>query len=160
MISTKTIREYGCYITALFFLYVLVGQIIQSRLELNEFVKVEGVVENTKVVRTGSRGNSRELRIYLQNSSEYFRIMDVYNYQKFQERIQPDVNVVIYVRPPWVVPLGMGYKNDVFHLVVNGKVLFDISKKKWHDKGIAIAALIVTPVMIFVGQLIRRKGKR
>jgi len=105
-----------------FFTWVLIGQIIQSRLTARDLIKVTGIIDDTREVATHVRkklfytSKDIELRIYLKDTPEYFRIMDVYKYQQFRRQIKSGDTAEIYIRPKWLVPLGLGYRNDVFQM--------------------------------------------
>lgn len=122
--------------------------------------KIEGIVDTTvevgrKVYK--SRKKSYELRIFLKDTSEYFRFMEFYNYRKFRWKIHRGDTAEIYIRPKWLVPLGMGYRNDIFQMTINGKSVFDISQTRKNSGGIIIVVLIGIPIVIFIGQYIGRK---
>lgn len=140
--------------------WVLVGQTIQYTMTTNILTKVEGTIDTTIEVKKEKRKSSRfdyELRIFLQDTSEYFRIMDIYKYRSFREQISTGDKTEIYVRPKWLVPLGMGYRNDVFHMTINGNIIFDISKTRNNSGGIIILSILTIPFFIFLGRYIERK---
>lgn len=148
------------------FTWVLVGQILQSRLTLDKLIKVAGIVEGTKEVTTHVRKRlfythkDVELRIYLKDTSEYFRIMDVYKYQRFGRQIVYGDTAEIYIRPKWLVPLGLGYRNDVFQLNINGQTVFGISETHKNENGIIIVSIIAIPLFILLGQWTKRKAQQ
>ena len=146
------------------FAWVVVGQVIQAQLTVDKLVKVTGIVDDTKEIETHVRKKlfythkDVELRIYLKDTSEYFRIMDVYQYKRFREQIKRGDTAEIYIRPKWLVPLGLGYKNDVFQLNINGQIIFDISETHRNENQIIILSVIVIPLCIFLGLWAKRKG--
>ena len=148
------------------FAWVLVGQIVQSRLSVDKLIKVTGIITGTKEVATNVRKKlfythkDLELRIYLKDTSEYFRIMDVYKYPRFRGQIKNGDTAEIYIRPKWLVPLGLGYRNDVFQLNVNGQTIFDISGTHRNENAIIIVSIIAIASFIFLGQWTRRKAQR
>ena len=140
--------------------WVLVGQLIQSNMSISELVKIDGLIDKTIQVATPrpkSKRKDYELRIFLQDTTEYFRLMDIYKYQNFRGQIHNGDTAEIYIRPKWLVTLGMGYRNDIFQMTINGKTIFDISQTKRNTKGIIVVALIAIPFFIFLGLYIRRK---
>ena len=83
--------------------------------------------------------------------------MDVYKYNSFRKQINKGDKAEIFIRPKWLVPLGMGHGNDIFQMTINGKTIFDISQTKKNSGGIILVALIAIPGFIFLGQYIKRK---
>src|SRR5206468_10706646 len=81
------------FIMPFIFAWVLVGQIIQSQLTVDKLIKVTGIIEGTQEVATHVTkklfytSKDLELRIYLKDTSEYYRIMDVYKYPRFRGQI-------------------------------------------------------------------------
>jgi hypothetical protein len=151
--------EYGLYLMALVFFFVLVGQIIQSQLKPGNFVKVEGIVTKANEIETSSRrgGRSTALTIYLDNSDEYFRLRESDRYYRFRTKVQPGTRVIIYTRPEWLATYGLGQKNDVFRLVANGEIVFERPYKKWYEGQISIIAMIAIPLLILLARWVRPK---
>lgn len=140
--------------------WVLVGQIIQYTMTTKILTKVDGIIDTTTEVKKKKRKSRRfdyELRIFLQDTSEYFRFMDVYNYNSFRKLINKGDKAEIFIRPKWLVPLGMGHRNDIFQMAINGKTIFDISQTKRNSGGIILVALIAIPGFILLGQYLKRK---
>jgi hypothetical protein len=122
--------------------------------------KVDGIIDTTIEVgkrKYKSRKKTYELRIFLQDTSEYFRFMDIYKYRTFRDQIYKGDTAEIFIRPKWLVPLGMGHRNDIFQLTINGKTIFDISQTRKNSGGIIIVAIIAIPLFVFLGKYIRRK---
>lgn len=148
------------------FAWVLVGQIIQSRLTVDDLIKVKGIIEGTKEVATHIKkklfytSKDLELRIYLKDTFEYFRIMNVYKYQRFRGQIGTGDTAEIYIRPKWLIPLGLGYRNDVFHLNINRQTLFDISETHRNENGIIIISTVAIPLFIFLGQWTKSSARK
>lgn len=160
--TRKVFGQYFCYLAALLFSWVLVGQIIQVNLTVDKLVRVSGSIDKTVEVAKKRRKSNRynyELRIFLTDTTEYFRFMDIYKYDLFKEKIQSGDSSDIFIRPKWLVPLGLGYRNDIFQMTVNGETLFDVSKTKRNNTGILIVSLIAVPLFIFLGQYIKKKGR-
>jgi hypothetical protein len=153
------------FIMPLLFAWVLVGQIIQSGLTVDKLIKVTGIVENTKEVTSHVKKGllythkDVELRIYLKDTTEYFRIMDVYRYQRFRGQLLNGDTAEIYIRPKWLVAYGLGYRNDIFHLTINGKTIFDISETHKNENGIVIVSIIAIPLFILLGLWTKRKAR-
>ena len=140
--------------------WVLAGQAIQSSMTIASLTKVEGIIDKTIEVgkrKYKSRRKTYELRVFLQDTSEYFRFMEIYKYKSFLGQIHRGDTTRIYIRPKWLIPLGMGYRNDIFQMTLNGKTIFDIYQTRKNSKGIIIVALIAIPGFILLGQYIRRK---
>ena len=140
--------------------WVLVGQLVQSNLTTSKLVKIDGLIDKTIEVATPrpkSKRKDYELRIFLQDTAEYFRFMDIYKYQRFVGQIHNGDTAQIYIRPKWLIPLGMGYRNDIFQMTINGKTIFDISQTRRNTSGIIVVALIAIPFFILLGIYIRRK---
>jgi hypothetical protein len=148
------------------FAWLLIGQIVQSQLTADKLVKVTGVVESSEEVTTHVRKNlfnthqDIELRIYLQGKTDYYRVMEVYNYQRFQEQIVNGSTAEIFIRPAWMVPLGLGRKNDVFQMNINGQTIFDLSETRRNGRGIIIVCLIAIPLFIMMARWSRRKERK
>lgn len=145
------------------FAWVLIGQIIQSQLTTDKLLRITGIVDTTIEVATYRHKSNRkdhELRIFLRDTSEYFRFMDIYNYDRFRNRIKQGDAAEIYIRPKWLVPLGLGYRNDIFQMSINGQIIFDISQTHRNSNGIIIVSIIAIPLFIFLGQWTRRKARQ
>ena len=156
----KIIGQYLLYLLALAMCWVLIGQIIQYNLTINKLVKVSGIINKTTEVgktKYKSRRKDYELRIFLDDTTEYFRLMDIYKYRSFRWKISKGDTAEIYIRPKWLVPLGMGYRNDIFQMSINGKTIFDISKTRKNATGIIIVSLLAIPISIFLGYNIKRR---
>lgn len=151
------------FIVTLALTWALIGQIIQSQMTVDKLIKVKGIVESTQEVATHvqkkifSTHKDLELRIYLRDTSEYFRIMNVYKYSRFLGQIHQGDTAEIYIRPKWLVPLGLGYRNDVFQLNINRKTIFDISETHSNEYGIIIVLIIGIPSFILLGRRLIRK---
>ena len=164
--TRKKIAPIICFIMPFFFSWVLVGQVIQSQLTVDNLVRVTGLIDSTKEVATHVRKRlfsthkDLELRIYLKDTSEYFRIMDVYKYPRFRGQIVNGDTAEIYIRPKWLVPLGLGYRNDVFQMAINRQTIFEVSQTQRNEKGIIIVSLIAIPLFIFLGGWTRRKVRQ
>jgi hypothetical protein len=140
--------------------WVLIGQTIQYNMTTKTLTKVDGIIDTTIEVgkrKYKSRKKTYELRIFLQDTSEYFRFMDIYKYRTFRDQIYKGDTAEIFIRPKWLVPLGMGHRNDIFQLTINGKTIFDISQTRKNSGGIIIVAIIAIPLFVFLGKYIRRK---
>jgi len=140
--------------------WVLIGQTIQYTMTTNMLTKVEGIIDTTTEVKKKKRKSRRfdyELRIFLQDTSEYFRLMDIYKYRSFRDQISNGDKTEIYIRPKWLVLLGMGHRNDIFHMTINSNVIFDISKTRKNSGAIIILAIIAIPLFIFLGRYEGRK---
>jgi hypothetical protein len=154
------------FIMPFVFAWVLVGQIVQLQLTVDRLIKVTGIVEGTREVATNVRKRlfnkhkDLELRIYLKDTSEYFRVMDIYKYSRFRGQIGNGDTAEIYIRPKWLVPLGLGYRNDVFQLNINGQTIFDVSETHRNEKRIIIVSIIATPLFILLGLWTRRKARK
>jgi len=152
--------QYISYLAVLGFSWVLIGQIIQSHLTTERLIKISGTIDTTIEVATyrpKSNRKDHELRIFLNDTTEYFRFMDIYKYDRFRGRIHRGDTAEIYIRPKWLVPLGMGYRNDIFQMALNGQTIFNVSQTKRNTNGIIILSIIAIPLFIFLGQLNKRK---
>lgn len=161
--SRKIIGQYFFYLAALLFSWVLVGQIIQVNLTVDKLVRVSGTIHKTvEIAKKRRQGYSYdyELRIFLKDTTEYFRLMDIYRYDLFKEKINSGDSSDIFIRPKWLVALGLGYRNDIFQMAVNGETLFDVSQTKRNNTGILIVSAIAVPFFLFLGQYIKKKRPR
>jgi len=150
--TKKILGQYFFYIAALASAWVLVGATIQTNLTTKKLTKVEGIIDTTievKKKRHKSNNYDYELRIYIKNNTDYFRFMDIYKYNEFRGQIHSGDSTAIYIRPKWLVPLGLGYKNDIFQMTVNGQTIFEVSQTKRNANGIIIVCLISIPLFIF-----------
>jgi hypothetical protein len=153
------------YLMPVVLIWILVGQILQSQLTIDKLVKVTGIIDAASEVttyqhsKTGS-GKTVELRIFLKDTSEYFRIMSIYKYDRFQNQIQSGDTAEIYIRPKWMIPFGMGYRNDVFQMSINGQIIFPISDTKKNEDEMIIFSLLAIPSCILLGKWIRKKAKQ
>lgn len=158
--TKKIIGQYFSYLAALAFVWVLVGATIQTNLTIDKLTKVDGVIDTTievKKKRYKSNNYSYELRIYIKDNTNYFRFMDIYKYNAFRGQILSGDSTSIYIRPKWLVPLGLGYKNDIFQMAVNGQTIFDVAQTKKNANGIIVVSLVAIPLFIFLGQYIKKK---
>lgn len=155
----STIGQIFSYLAALALLWVLVGQIIQVNLTTDKLIKVSGIVDRKLEAWNTAKKKELELRIYLKGKPDYFRFMHVYNYDKFSYQINPGDSVEIFVRPKWLVSLGLGYKNDIFQMSSNGETIFEIADTKKNNMGIIVVVALGIPAFILLAQYIRRKQK-
>jgi hypothetical protein len=159
-VTRKIIGQYFFFFFATAMCWVLIGQTIQYNMTTKTLTKVDGIIDTTIEVgkrKYKSRKKTYELRIFLQDTSEYFRFMDIYKYRTFRDQIYKGDTAEIFIRPKWLVPLGMGHRNDIFQLTINGKTIFDISQTRKNSGGIIIVAIIAIPLFVFLGKYIRRK---
>ena len=157
--TKKIIGQYFCYLAALASAWVLVGATIQTNLTTNKLTKVDGIIDTTievKKKRYKSNNYDYKLRIYIKDNTDYFRFMDIYKYNEFRGQIHSGDSTAIYIRPKWLVPLGLGYKNDIFQMTVNGQTIFEVSQTKRNANGIIIVCLISIPLFIFLGQYAKK----
>lgn len=158
----KKIGQYFCYLAVLAFCWVLIGQIIQTNLTPKKLVRVNGVIEKTiEVAQKKRKSNLKdyELRIFLNDTFEYFRFMDIYKYESFRDQIQPGDTTEIYIRPKWLVPLGLGHRNDIFQMTIQGKTIFEISQTKKNGRGIILVSLIAIPLFLLLPRYINRRSR-
>ena len=154
MIKEK-IRKYFFYLAALVSLWVFVGATIQTNITSNNLSKVSGIIDTTIEVRKKrykSKNYDFELRIYIKGDTEYYRFMDIYKYNEFRGQLKSGEFTSIYIRPKWLVPLGLGYKNDIFQMTVNGQTVFAFEQTKKNEKGILVVSLLSIPLFIFLGR--------
>jgi hypothetical protein len=59
----------------------------------------------------------------------------------------------------WLVPFGLGYRNDIFQLTINGQTIFDISETHKNENGIIIVSIIAIPLFILLGLWGGRKAR-
>ena len=158
----KRIGQYFCYLAALASCWVMIGQIIQTNLTIDKLVKVTGTIEKSiEVAKKKRKSNLKdyELRIFLNDTTEYFRFMDIYKYDRFRDLIHHGDTAEIYIRPKWLIPLGLGHRNDIFQMTLNGQTIFEISQTKRNGNGIIIISLIAIPTFLFLGWYIKKRGK-
>lgn len=161
--TKKIIGQYFSYLAALASAWVLVGATIQTNLTVDKLIKVNGIIDTTievKKKRYKSNNYDYELRIYIKGDTDYFRFMDIYKYSEFRGQIQSGDSTSIYIRPKWLVPLGLGYKNDIFQMTVNGQAIFAVAQTKKNENGIIVVSLLAIPLFIFLGQYIRRNNNK
>ena len=154
MIKEK-IRKHFFYLASLVSLWVFVGATIQTNMTSNNLSKVSGIIDTTLEVRKRrykSKNYYFELRIYIKGDTEYYRFMDIYKYNEFRGQLKSGEFTSIYIRPKWLVPLGLGYKNDIFQMTVNGKTVFAFEQTKKNEKGILVVSLLSIPLFIFLGR--------
>ncbi len=125
-----------------------------------KLIIVSGIIDKTVEVKEKKRkgpGYKYELRVFLKDTAEYFRFMSIYDYNNFRRQINEGDTTEIYIRPKWLVPLGMGYRNDIFQMSINGRIIFDISETKSNSGKIILIALIGIPGFILLGNYVRRQ---
>lgn len=139
---------------------------MQYRLTKEDLVKVTGIVKETKEVTTKVRERlfhtrkNVETRIYLEGMSQYFRVMNDHEFQLTTSGIVKGDTAEIYIRPEWLVMLGGGQRNDVFHLNINGRTVIDLSRSRRNEVGIILVLTISIPLFIFLGIRMRRKARK
>jgi hypothetical protein len=160
--TREKLGQYFCYLASLVFCWVLIGQLIQTNLTIDKLVKVSGTIDQAIEVskyRRKSYSKDYELRIFLKDTTEYFRLMDIYKYDHFRELINNGDTAEVYIRPKWLVPLGLGYRNDIFQMTLNGQTIFEISQTKRNGNGIIIVSLIAIPIFLFLPRYLKRKRR-
>ncbi|HEX2845455.1 MAG TPA: hypothetical protein VHN59_02815 [Chitinophagaceae bacterium] len=159
--TRRILGQFFCYFAALGSLWVSAGQIIQVNLTTDKLIRVGGIIDRTievKKKRSKSNRFDYELRIFLKDTAEYFRFMDIYNYDRFREKIQSGDSAEIFIRPKWLVPLGLGYRNDIFQMNLKGETIFDVSQTKRNNTGILIVSILAIPLFFFLGRYVKKKG--
>jgi hypothetical protein len=159
--SGRQIAGFLNYVVILGFVWVLVGQLIQSKLTIDDLSPVYGIVEkvdDASTLRLRSQRKDHELRIFLSGNPKYFRLMDIYHYERFASTIHIGDTVLIYIRPDWVVIFGLGRKQDIYQMSINGRVVFDLSETKTNERGIIMVFLIAIPLLLWLGKLGRRRS--
>ena len=155
--------QYISYLAIAVFSWILTGQLLQSNLATNQLIRINGIIDTTTEVEfheAKSNHESHDLRIYLRDTTEYFRFMDIYKYEQFRGLIHKGDTVEIYIRPKWLIPLGLGYKNDIFQMTVNGVQIFDVSQTKREANGIIIISIIAIPLFIILGLVNKRMRRK
>ncbi|NCT93131.1 MAG: hypothetical protein GXC72_01800 [Chitinophagaceae bacterium] len=155
----EVVGKYLSYLAVLFFSWVLIGQLIQANLVVDNLNKISGTIDTTMEItlfKSRSKEKYHELRIFINEKGDYFRLMDTYDYPRFLPNIKRGDSAEIYIRPKWLTVLGMGYGNDIFQMAINGKVVFEISETRKTAKGIAVIAAVAIPVFAFLAALINR----
>ena len=135
---------------------VLVGaQYIQSRLTISDLTEVTGTIKSTERVTYWAQGRSghwvSELRVFLTDKPDYFRIMGVYDFLEFSDQIIAGESVKLYVRPGWLAVIGMGYKYDIMHLEIKDVVLLDISRTRRNSQGIIFVGIFSIIIFVLLG---------
>jgi hypothetical protein len=129
----------------------LIGQIIQLKLSTDKLLPVNGIVDKTIEVETPrprSNLKDHELRVYLHGNQDYFRLMDIYKYNRFRSKIKSGGTALIYIRPRWLVAFGLGNRNDIYQMSINGESVFNISDTKKNIHGIIIVSVIAIPLFL------------
>lgn len=143
-------RKYFLLPVIVFLGWITLGSVFERSYETKDLIRISGRVISiqevtTKVIdKPAYKGKEQELRIYLSNSTEYFRLTDSYNYQHILNLLNNGDTVQIYIRKSHLVPLGMGKQTDIYQLEQQGKVLFDLRERKQSSKGITIIGAIST----------------
>ncbi len=149
--------KYFLPIFLIFFFWVLIGNLIEQNYKKDNLTKITGRVVNVNEAITTKRKNSNdyELRIYLNNYPQYFRILDNFKYENIQKKIKIGDEVQIYFRPKYLVPLGMGRQTDIYQLENKNEILLDISERKRKSKGsivISLISIIVFGALYYFGK--------
>ena len=160
MVTKQKIGSLFFYTMAIIFSLGLVGVFWQSGITTKNLELVTGIVHKTEVVTivVPSRGHNvqSELRLFLKDSSEYFRISDVYKFERFRDRIQEGDSAEIFIRPKLLQRFFLGQRNDIMHLNINGQIIVDVVQ----TRKIANAAIIVGIAAIIVFLLLAIFGGR
>lgn len=136
--NKENIVRYSCFLSLFFFSWILLGQSIQFYLTRDKLVAQSGIISEVLEVSSGLRNKrAHELHISLKERPDYFRIMDIYPYKTFSSTLHPGDQATIYIRPRWLSILGMGKKNDIFQMVVNGKTVLDLQQTRNKAKGLS-----------------------
>lgn len=153
MNKVKVVR-YICFLSLFLFSWILLGQSFQFYLTRDKLVAQSGIISDVLEVSSGLRNKRvQELRISLKEQPGYFRIMDIYPYKTFSSTLQPGDQATLYIRPRWLSLLGMGHKNDIFQMAVNGKTVFELQQTKTKAKGLILlsgVALFLSFMFILV----------
>lgn len=137
-VNKKIIEQYFFYFFAIAMCWVLVGQTIEYTMTTKTLTKVDGIIDTTIEVgkkKYKSRKKTYELRVFLQDTSEYFRFMEIYKYRAFRHQIRHGDTAEIFIRPKWLILLGMGHRNDIFQMTINRNTIFDISRTRKNSGG-------------------------
>lgn len=143
---------------AAFFAWFLVELILLSKANL---VRVEGIVTKTEEVKIiKRRGPFFQLRVFLHNADEYFKINGRFRYDRFQQYIHPGDTATIYVLEPWVDNLITASKKDIVSLAVNGIKIFSVPRKPWYEADNFIWIAMMLPLTIGMAFYARREAKK
>ena len=131
-----------------FFAWALIGNLIEITYSKENLVRVTDKILSvnnviTKVVNKPLyKAKKHELRLYLENQDDYFRLNEKYKYENFIDKLKKGDSVTVFFRPKYLVPIGMGRQKDIYQLESGNKVLFDISARKKNSKGIVLVSSI------------------
>jgi hypothetical protein len=136
--------KYFLPVFLIFFTWVVIGNLIELNYKKDNLIKITGRIININEAVSTKRKNSQdyELRLYLNNYPEYFRILDNFKYDKIQKKVKLGDEVQIYFRPKYLVPLGMGRQTDIYQLERKNEILLDLSERKRKSKGFIVISLI------------------
>ena len=144
------------------FSWGLVGNLIESNYKKENLIKITGKIKNIKEVLNLKRKNSEdlELRIYLENYPEYFRILDNFKYNNIQKKVKLRDGVQLYFRPKYLVPIGMGKQSDIYQLEHKNKILLNLKDRKKNSKSLININLIFLLVFGILYYFAKRKIKK
>jgi hypothetical protein len=144
-------------------LFVSLGQFYQAQINKRDLKEVVGTVANTQEVVTRVKERllytrkDKELRIRLKEYPDYFRIMEVYSYDTFLEGILLDGSAKLYIRPHWLAILGLGHKNDIFHLEINQQTVLDLSKTQRNSLKVGGITFVLSIILALWGVRLWRR---
>ncbi len=159
-------RKYFLLPVTLFLGWVTIGTAYEQLYDLNDLDRITGRVAlveevTTKVIdKPAYKKEEKELRLYLESHSVYFRLTDSFNYTPVIDRLKDGEVVQIYVRKPYLAYLGMGKRSDIYQLEYQGETLLHLSDKKQNVTGAIVIGAIFTIAFSAFYLYHRRKEKR
>jgi hypothetical protein len=140
----KFFVKYFLPVFLILFSWVLIGNLIEINYRIDNLNKITGRIININEVQTlnSKKNQDYELRLYLNNYPNYFRITDNFKYQNIQNKLKFGDEVQIYFRPKYMVVFGFGKQRDVYQLESKNEILFDLDNRKRNSKGLMIISTI------------------
>jgi hypothetical protein len=137
-----------------------VSLIIQVALPLSSYDHVSGKISSVEEVSATSVSKRRarevsELRIQLEGQSNYYRFQESASYSRFADQIKKGSRGDIYTLPALLALITTNSSKDIFHLAVDGQVLYSAEESKKNTKGIILFCLIAAIVFFLTGRWLR-----
>lgn len=149
------------YVLACICIWFAISLCILNLLPLNNYKRTSGIITAKEEVSETQKSRRRsrevsELRIQLTGSSDYYRFQQSTSYERFVDQITEGKPAEIYTLPTILALITTNSPKDIFHLTVDGRVLYSIDETRKNTKGIMLFCLIAAPIFFFIGRWLRK----
>lgn len=160
-------RKYLLLPVIVFLGWATIATAYEQTYDAGDLDKVSGQVSSIDEVTTrvinkpAYKRKKKELRLYLKDFPEYFRLTDSFNYTPVIDKLKVGDEVQVYVRKPYLAFMGMGKRTDIYQLEYQGETLVHLSELKQKSTGGVVAIGTIGTIAFTAFYLHhRRKGRR